>query len=222
MKKIEAVIFDMDGTIIDSMPAHLRSWKEFMQRNGVEMSDEAFAAINHGTLYDIMPRIFGAGISKQDAYRRGMEKEALYREMYGPDIRPLDGLLSFIQHLKEQQIKIGLATAADHTNVDFTIDALGLQQAFDVIVTSDEIPEGKPSPAVYVEAARQLNVAPDRCFVFEDTPTGLEAAKRAGMHYAAIATGLSAAQLRQYEPAIILADYTSVNIVLLQNLLGAA
>lgn len=185
---MEAVIFDMDGTLVDSMPYHTKSWHKFFENQGLEVSPADYKAKGHGTLFDIMPRFFGDHISREESYRLGMEKEAIYREMYAPYMQPIDGLIEWLEALKKNGLKIALGTAADFSNTDFTLDALHIRKYFDVIVTSDLVPEGKPSPAVYNYAAKELGVQPQHCLVFEDTYVGVKAGRLAGMRVAAITT----------------------------------
>ncbi len=185
---LEAVIFDMDGTLVDSMPYHTKSWHKFFENKGIEVTPQELKEKGHGTLFDIMPRFFGEHITREESYRLGMEKEAIYREMYAPYMQPIDGLTDWLETLRAKGIKIALGTAADFSNTDFTLDTLQIRKYFDVIVTSDIVPEGKPSPAVYHFAAKELGLGGHQCLVFEDTYVGVKAGKAAGMKVAAITT----------------------------------
>jgi beta-phosphoglucomutase family hydrolase len=209
---LEAVIFDMDGTMVDSLPYHHKSWNLFFEMQGIKMEPGAFDRIHHGTLYDIMPRIFGSHLTQQESYALGMIKEQAFRELYKNDIKPLTGLLTLLQQIKAAGLKIGLATAADNTNVDFTLDALGIRHFFDAIVSSDMVKEGKPSPAVYLQTAQLLSVMPAKCLVFEDTASGVEAAIAAGMKVVGITTGLSQAQMMQLGVVAAFANFNGLKV----------
>jgi beta-phosphoglucomutase len=185
---LKAAIFDMDGTMIDSMPYHAQSWRAFFKNKGLEVSEKDLKEKGHGTLYDIMPRFFGDHLTREESYALAMEKESLFRGMYAPHMETIAGLEKWLDHLRNHNIKVGLGTAADYSNTDFTLDTLHLRSYFDVIVTSDLVPEGKPSPAVYLYAAGQLGVAPEHCLVFEDTFSGVAAGKAAGMKVIAVTT----------------------------------
>ena len=215
---LEAVIFDMDGTLVDSMPYHTRSWHLFFERHGLQVSPEELVEKGHGTLYDIMPRFFGEHISHQESYRLGMEKEALFREIYQPDMEPVAGLMEWLGILRAEKLKIALGTAADYSNTDFTLDTLGIRGYFDEIVTSDIIKEGKPSPAVYLYAAQRLGVDPANCLVFEDTFVGVTAAQGAGMKVAVITTMHAEGEWKMKGVDAILANYHDADIEQMKKL----
>lgn len=216
---LSAVIFDMDGTLVDSMPYHTLAWQQFLTAHGISATADEVKEKGHGTLFDIMPRFFGQHISRQESYRLAMEKEAIFREIYAPHLKPLAGLIPLLERLKAAGIKIGLGTAADFTNTDFTIDALQIRHYFDVLVTSDLVPEGKPSPAVYNYAADKLEVNPAACLVFEDTFSGVEAAKAAGMRTGAITTMHTAATWQAYGVDLVLNDYEAVDLDLISKIM---
>jgi beta-phosphoglucomutase family hydrolase len=208
---LEAVIFDMDGTLVDSMPYHYKSWEVFFEQQGIFLTKEEFDSIHHGTLFDIMPRIFG-DISHEESYRLGMLKEQAFRELYKHEIKPIDGLIEWLETLKKAGLKIGLGTAADFTNADFTVDAIEIRKYFDVIVTSDIVKEGKPSPAVYLKVADMLHVNPADCLVFEDTVSGIQAGLAAGMKVIGITTGLSKEAMQALPVSAIIDNYQSLSL----------
>ena len=208
---LEAVIFDMDGTLVDSMPYHYKSWEVFFEQQGIYLTKEEFDSIHHGTLFDIMPRIFG-DISHEESYRLGMIKEQAFRELYKHEIKPIDGLVEWLEALKKAGLKIGLGTAADFTNADFTVDAIDIRKYFDVIVTSDIVKEGKPSPAVYLKVAEMLQVNPAGCVVFEDTLSGIQAGLSAGMKVIGITTGLSKEEMQVLPVSAVIDHYQSLSL----------
>lgn len=208
---LEAVIFDMDGTLVDSMPYHYKSWEVFFEQQGIYLTKEEFDSIHHGTLFDIMPRIFG-DISHEESYRLGMMKEQAFRELYKHEIKPIDGLVEWLEALKKAGLKIGLGTAADFTNADFTVDAIDIRKYFDVIVTSDIVKEGKPSPAVYLKVAEMLQVNPAGCVVFEDTLSGIRSGLSAGMKVIGITTGLSREEMQVLPVSAVIDNYQSLSL----------
>lgn len=209
---VQAAIFDMDGTIVDSMPYHVLAWQLFLSNKGKIVSDKDLKEKTHGTLFDIMPRFFGADISREESYRLAMEKEILFRNMYEPEMKPIDGLERWLQKLKKNNIKIGLGTAADFSNTNFTIDKLNLRQYFETIVTSDIVPVGKPNPEVFLYAAKKLGVAPEHCVVYEDTYSGVAAAKAAGMKVVAVTTMHKRADWESIGVDGIIGNYYEANL----------
>ncbi|QGW29184.1 HAD family hydrolase [Phnomibacter ginsenosidimutans] len=179
-------------------------------QQGIHMTPEEFDRIHHGTLFDIMPRIFGDHLTDEESFRLGSMKEAAFRELYKDEIKPIDGLIDWLEQLKATGLKVGLATAADFSNADFTVDAIHIRHYFDCIVTSDIVKEGKPSPAVYLYAAQQLQVNPANCLVFEDTASGIQAATAAGMKVIGVATSLSEEAMQQLPVQKVIKDYCSL------------
>jgi beta-phosphoglucomutase family hydrolase len=216
-KQLSAVIFDMDGTLVDSMPYHHQAWVSFLSQKGIDLSPEEVHEKIHGTAFDIMPRFFGAHITPQQSMALALEKEALYMQLYTPHIAPLPGLTDWLQVLRTAGIKIALATAADEGNTQFTLQATGIGHFFDALVTSNEVPEGKPSPAVFLRAAQKLGVPPAACFAFEDTYSGVEAALAAGMQVAAITTMHPPHAWAGKGVAATLPDYTKATLPWLQS-----
>jgi HAD superfamily hydrolase (TIGR01509 family) len=141
-----------------------------------------------------------------------MEKEQMFRDLYGPFMTLLPGTKDFFEILKSKKISIGLGTAADFTNADFTLDTLKIRSFFDLIVTSDLVPKGKPSPDVYLYAAERLQVDPKNCLVFEDTISGAEAGKTAGMKVGVITTMHSKEEWEAMDVDFIFSDYSMVDI----------
>ncbi len=197
-----AVIFDIDGTIVDNMHLHAEAFGIFAERHGLPAMTAADCARLDGRRNsEIFPIIFRREVGRDEwqAYER--EKEGLYRELSKGRLQPMNGLHALIDHLTEAQIPMALATSAPQPNVEHTLAELGLAETFANIVRGDEVPRGKPAPDVFIEAARRLGVAAEDCLVFEDAPMGIEAAHAAGMRVVALTTSFQAAHLEQLDPA---------------------
>ena len=194
---VRAFIFDMDGTIVDSMAAHKATWIDFAHRHGVRIDvDEMMRRTTGRTGLECVRLLLDQpGLDEATAWKLVHEKEHLYRELFGPIFREVSGFGAFYRAARGQGLKIGLGTAGDIRNVDFVLDHLRLDPAPDAIARGDEGLSGKPSPAIFLAAAQRMGVAPERCIVFEDAPFGIEAARRAGMNAVAICSGHSAEEL---------------------------
>jgi beta-phosphoglucomutase-like phosphatase (HAD superfamily) len=184
-----AFVFDMDGTMVDSMPFHARSWAEFAKRHDVAMPvDEILRRTTGRNGVECIRELFGADLPEERALRLIGEKEAIYRELFAPHFREVAGLREFMHAAQRRGMKVAVATAGDRHNIAFTLERLALAQAPDVVIGGDEGLPGKPEPALFLESARRLGIAPAGCVVFEDAPFGIEAARRAGMRAVALCT----------------------------------
>ena len=184
-----AVIFDLDGTLLDNNPYHLKSWIKYLEKNQRNITEEEYNAnINGRTNKDVIAYIHGKDMSDEDALKYSLEKEALYREIYQPFIEPVKGLLAFLQILAEKNIPMAIATSGIQPNIDFMFEHVPVKKYFNVVVNSSHIKKGKPDPEIYIKAASLLGVEPANCLVFEDAVVGISSAKAAGMKVVAIAT----------------------------------
>ena len=191
-----ALIFDMDGTMVDSMPAHARSWDIFRQRHSVRMGIEEILQRTTGRNgAECIRELFGPQVPEDEAWALIGEKEAIYRDIFATEFREVPGFRQFARAGRERGLKIGLASGGDKHNIAFVLEHLKLGFAPDVLVGGDEGLPGKPDPALFVEAARRLGAAAPQCVVFEDAPFGIEAAQRAGMRAVALCTTHTAQQL---------------------------
>lgn len=208
--KPHALIFDMDGTIVDNMPYHTQTWLELLARRGVPTTAEAFFHDTAGmTNPQIVRHYFGADSSDALIAEISVEKEAIYRELYGPHVKPHTGLVDLLTSARAQGIRTGLATSAPQENIDFILDGASLRALFDTVVGHADITHGKPHPEIYLVTAERLGVDPSRCVAFEDAPIGIESAVRAGMRTYVMTTVLSREDaLRQPGVAGAFPDFT--------------
>ncbi|MBO9573425.1 MAG: HAD family phosphatase [Chitinophagaceae bacterium] len=187
--KDEAVIFDLDGTILDNNAFHLKSWKEYLKRIGREMTDEEYNKnINGRTNRDVVKYLYGNDLSEDDIWKYTNEKEALYREMYQPYIKPVEGLIPLLELLNQHNIPMGIATSGIQVNIEFMFEHVPIRQYFKTVVDSSFITHGKPHPEIFLKTAELLGITPEKCLVFEDAVVGIKSAKAAGMKVIAVAT----------------------------------
>ena len=182
-----ALIFDLDGVIVDSMPVHELAWRRYLETLGFDGGD--IPARMHGRRNDEIVRDFlGEKIDHDTVLAHGAAKERVFREMLGGRLREnlVAGIAEWLEHV--EGAPIALATNAERANVDFTLDGAGLRRYFDVIVDGAEVSRPKPAPDVYLQAAELLKIAPQNCIVFEDSPVGVAAAVAAGMRVVGVRT----------------------------------
>jgi len=196
-----AVIFDIDGTIVDNMHLHAEAFAVFAGRHGLpSLTAEDRARLDGRRNSEIFPILFKREVPRHEWLAYEEEKEGLYRELSRGRLMPVKGLQGLIDRLNESGVAMALATSAPEANVTHTLRELGLEDAFAVIVRGDQVPRGKPAPDVFIEAARRLGVDPEHCLVFEDAPMGIAAAQAAGMRVVALTTSFQASHFEQLQP----------------------
>ena len=205
-----AFIFDIDGTIIDSMPFHGRSWDVFLARHGVAYAGETFLRATAGrTGTEIMRELFGP-MSDERAWSLVHEKEDVYRELFARAFAEIAGFRDFARAARAQGIRIACATAGDAKNIAFALEHLGMADEFDAVAGAHDVKRGKPEPDLFLLAAQRVGVDPSRAIVFEDAPLGIEGARRAGMYAVAITSGEPAERLAGPHVLAAIADYRGV------------
>jgi HAD superfamily hydrolase (TIGR01509 family) len=212
-----AFIFDMDGTIVDNMDFHVKSWLAFFERRGhVLDADEFFRNTAGRQGHEIMSTYFGSQLSKEESAALDFEKESLYREMYAPHLAPAAGFVDFIARARADGIRLAVATAAPPENIDFTLDGLDLRKQFHAIAGAADVARGKPHPDVFLLAAERAGAQPQHSIVFEDAPLGVEAARRAGMRAVVLTTTLPAEAFAEFDNVIAVArDFSELDADLL-------
>jgi HAD superfamily hydrolase (TIGR01509 family) len=186
-----ALIFDLDGVVIDSMPAHTLAWQRYLERLGIPGEDVTNRM--HGRRNDEIVRDFlGAGVPEAVVFEHGAAKERLFRQMMAPQLmdRMVPGVGEFLTRAAAAQVQapVALATNAEPANVAFMLDGTGLSRCFRVIANGTHVRNAKPAPDIYLFAAERLGAEPRNCIVFEDSPVGVAAARAAGMRVAGIQT----------------------------------
>ena len=176
-----ALIFDMDGVIIDSNAAHKEAWTRFNLRYGIETTEDMIERMYGRRNDQIVRDFFGDHLSAEEVAARGKAKEAFYRQMIAGRIQQMlvPGISHFLQ--KYQMVPMAVASNAEPENVDFLLDQAGLRSFFDVVLDGHQVPRPKPFPDIYLLASERLGISPERCVVFEDSPSGVAAAQAAGM-----------------------------------------
>ncbi len=208
---VGALIFDMDGTMIDSMPHHAQSWVEFTRRHGIHIDVADLLRRTTGrTGAECMAELFGRDVPREEALALIHEKETIYRELFAPVFAEVRGFARFASQALNSGLKLGVGTAGDQHNIAFAMGHLKLPFVPHAIVGGDEGLAGKPEPAIFLEAAKRMSTRAEACIVFEDAPFGIEAARRAGMKAVAICSSHTAAQLDGPHVLRAVRDYTEL------------
>ncbi len=187
-----ALIFDMDGVLVDNHAFHLQAWVEFCRRYNIEITAEEFnSSMFGGSNRDLLERVFKRTLTDREIVSLADEKEELYRHLHASTIHSIAGVKEFIVKAREAGIAIALATAAPRANLDFMLDNTGMRGLFDVMTDDSQVTRGKPDPEIYLKTAKKLGYSPEKCIVFEDSVTGINAAQSAGMKVIGVATSLT-------------------------------
>lgn len=188
MNEIQALIFDMDGVIVDSNPLHVKAWEVYNLKFGLPM-DETMQDRMFGKRNDELVRdFFGSHLTEEEVYAHGAAKEAVYREMMRARLAEslVPGIREFL--IQYGEMPKGIGTNAERANVEFVLDEANLRRFFSAIVDGEQVTHAKPHPEVYLKVAELLGTAPANCVVFEDSRAGVEAGIAAGMRVVGIST----------------------------------
>ena len=191
-----AVLFDMDGVIVDSNPHHKLAFQAFLKKYNRSLTDDELKTHVYGrTNQEGMPYIFGRTLAAAELAALADEKEALFRKLYRADIRPVAGLVPFLQALKGRRVPMAVGTSAPSANLDFVLDSLDIRSYFDALLDSTFVSRGKPDPEIYLKAAAELGMPPSQCIVIEDSLAGVQAGLDAGAKVVGITTTHTAEEL---------------------------
>ncbi|MBN1267035.1 MAG: HAD family phosphatase [Anaerolineales bacterium] len=185
--QFQAVIWDMDGVLVDSGEFHYLSWRATTRALGFDYTREQFDSDFGMHNSDILKRLAGDDLSEDFIDHFVQEKEDLFLEMAHNRLQPLDGVLAVLQKLQAQNIPMAVASSSPRKNIDAVLGELKITQLFQVVLSVGNLP-GKPEPDIFLEAARLLDIPAASCLVFEDSIAGTAAAKSAGMTCIAITT----------------------------------
>jgi len=187
-----AVVFDLDGVIADTNPWHREAMREFCNRHRDEMVqvDEemlrrhVFGFPNRAWI----PVLFRAKLDLEQIDRLAFEREEIFRSMILGSIAPLEGLQELLEELTKFEVPVAIASSAPALNIELVLAETKVARYFSVILDDTAVTAGKPAPDIYLKAADDLNVPPERCMVFEDSMAGIEAGRRAGCTVIGVAT----------------------------------
>lgn len=196
-KNIQAFIFDMDGTLVDNSDFHTQAWLTLLNEIGIEIDAGELHRQNAGkTNAETLRGLVGDSLSDEEMQALARRKENLYREAYRPHVQPIPGLLVFLDQARAEGIPMAVVTSAVQQNITLILDGLGIRDYFAVVVGAEDIQKSKSHPEMFLTAARKLVIPPQSCLVFEDSPAGIEAARRAGMRTVVITTFLDPKELQ--------------------------
>jgi beta-phosphoglucomutase len=184
----KAFLFDLNGTMINDMPYHIKAWHDILNGLGANISMKKMKDECYGKNDELLERIIPGRFSMEEKNRMSIEKEKQYQKEFRPQLQLIKGLDGFLLRAHEAGIKMAIGSAAIMFNIDFVLDGLDIRHYFDALVSADNVTESKPDPETWLSCADKLGVFPKECLVFEDAPKGVEAAQQAGMDCVVITT----------------------------------
>ena len=214
----KAFLFDLNGTMINDMPYHIDAWYKILNDLGAGLSYERMKTECYGKNSELLERIFPGRFSDKEKNEMEMEKEKAYQAAFRPHLKLLDGLDNFLKQAQDAGIKMAIGSAAIMFNIDFVIDGTDTRKYFNALVSAESVKTSKPHPETFLKAADELNVSPQECLVFEDTPKGVEAALNAGMKAIVITTLHQACEFGNYQNVIRFSnDFTELSDIISAN-----
>ncbi|OUL26217.1 hydrolase [Nostoc sp. RF31YmG] len=213
---LSAILFDLDGTIVNTDPIHYQAWQQKLGNYGIEI-DETFyksrisGRLNPEIVKDILPQL-----SPADGEKFADEKEAFFREL-AANLKPLNGFSELIAWTEAHQLQRALVTNAPRLNSEFMLDVLGIKEAFNTIVLADDCIAGKPDPAPYQVALTKLGIHAQKAIALEDSPSGIRSAVGAGIRTIGIASTHDPKVLVEVGAFMAIPDFTSLQLWTLLN-----
>ncbi len=213
-----AVIWDMDGVIVDTAHDHYESWRQAFEKRGIKLTEADFQT-KFGQRNDrIIRTTMNREVSNEEIEEIARDKEEYFRAHVRAHIKPFPGAVELIQSLCNVTVKMSIASSAPVENIRLLLGSLGILECFQQFVSGREVTESKPSPQIYLLAARKLNMPPEKCIVIEDAVTGVRGAKSAGMYCVAVTNTNSRELLREAD--MVVDNLTELTISSLENLAG--
>lgn len=222
MPDLQALIFDMDGVLVDNTPVQARAFQLLFRDQGVQAdATRLLRRLNGAPAAEILKEAFAdKPQSAEKLEELAGQREFLYRTLYWDDRRPLPGLVEFLEAARAAGLKIGLGTGSGQETIGYLLDDLNLRRFFDVVITKDDVDKGKPHADTYSVTAEKLGVQPAHCVVFEDALLGEQAAYRAHMRCVAVASTLPGRDFQA--PLLVIRDFTELTPVGLRKIFEVA
>jgi beta-phosphoglucomutase len=183
-----AVLFDLDGVIVDSKEAHFQAFKQLGEEVGYDFTHDTFTKIFGRHNNDIFPILFGSPLPQERIDELADRKEDIVRDLIRGKVEALPGVAALIPALQEAGFHLAIGTSTPLPNVELILGELGLREYFQQIVSAEDVTEGKPHPQVFLLGAERLGIPPERCVVVEDAVAGVQAAHNGGMKALAVTT----------------------------------
>ncbi|ALF54578.1 hydrolase [Nostoc piscinale CENA21] len=208
---LAAVLFDLDGTIVNTDPIHYQAWQQMLADYNIEIDEKFYKSrisgrLNPEIVKDILPQLLPA-----EGQKFADDKEALFREL-ASHLQPLSGFTELLAWTETHQLKRALVTNAPRLNVEFVLEVLGIKEAFHTVVLAEDCTAGKPDPTPYQVALNKLQINPEKAIALEDSPSGIRAAVAAGIPTIGIASTHDPQNLQTVGAFMAIPDFTDLQL----------
>lgn len=208
---IGGVIFDFDGVIMDSHPAHMQAWKTFLHSRGKIVSDSELSFVQEGAKREEILEYFLGELTPEQIASYGAEKDKLF-QTHASELKLVPGFAEFLLQLDAAALPSAVATSGSRARVEQALKAFNMHSRFHVVMTAEDVGRGKPDPALFLLAAQGLQVEPSRILVCEDAVAGVVAAKSAGMKCLGIAASGREYVLKEAGADMVVEDFSHTNL----------
>lgn len=210
---LQAVLFDLDGTLANTDPIHFQVWQTLLAPYGMTVDQKFYDRFISGRLNPDIVRDLLPQLSADAGVAFSIQKEAQFRKMAAHQLQRMPGLTDLLHHIKQQGYATALVTNAPRANAEFMLKTLALNGVFQPVIIADDLPKGKPDPLPYQTALDQLGLSPEEALVFEDSPTGVRAAVAAGVPTIGVTSTHSDGSLGQLGVLFTIADFTDSQLL---------
>jgi beta-phosphoglucomutase len=210
-KMLGGVIFDFDGVIVDSHPAHMQAWKAFLQARGKAVSEVELAFVREGAKREEILRHFLGELTPEEVASYGAEKDRLFQARAG-ELKLVPGFVEFLLKLDAIGLSSAVASSGSRGRVEQALELFNLRDRFRAVVTGNDVERGKPDPDLFLLASQALQIDPSHILVCEDAVAGVLAAKTAGMKCVGIAANGREPLLKQAGADLVVEDFAHTNL----------
>jgi len=214
---LKGVIFDLDGVVVDSHPAHMRAWNRFLLSVGKSVTETELDFVRDGRKKEEILRHFLGDLNCTEIQAHSHQKDLFFNEE-AKDVKAVAGVGELLKQLERTGLPTAVASSGSSKRVHYILDLVGLRPYFRIVVTGDDVARGKPDPAIFLKAARKLHVEPTSSLAFEDSVSGVRAARAAGMKCLGIAAPHRAHSLAEAGAHGVLTDFVGASVSQIQEL----